>query len=246
MISARQVDVRGAYIAMSVATLLDLMDDELTRGTAEWIASCQTYEGGIGATPGEEAHGGYTFCGLAAMVLLGTTHMLRLPQLTSWLCHRQMDVHGGFQGRTNKLVDGCYSFWQGGAFPLLESVLSQKDALPAGGIRSLFSTDGLLDYLYLCCQVKFGGMRDKPGKGRDYYHTCYCLSGLAVAAAEPPNGEPGSEAPPDAAPKHWKAAVGLVNPVHNIVARKVDAAMAHFRSGEAQEASSSSSTPQLS
>ena len=25
-----------------------------------------------------------------------------------------------------------------------------------------------------------GGLRDKPGKSRDYYHTCYCLSGLSV------------------------------------------------------------------
>lgn len=25
-------------------------------------------------------------------------------------------------GRTNKLVDGCYSFWQGGLFPLLHSL----------------------------------------------------------------------------------------------------------------------------
>ena len=24
-------------------------------------------------------------------------------------------------------------------------------------------------------------MRDKPGKPADYYHTCYCLSGLASA-----------------------------------------------------------------
>lgn len=26
-----------------------------------------------------------------------------------------------------------------------------------------------------------GGLRDKPGKSPDYYHTCYCLSGLAQA-----------------------------------------------------------------
>ena len=25
-------------------------------------------------------------------------------------------------GRTNKLVDGCYSFWQGGIFPLLQQL----------------------------------------------------------------------------------------------------------------------------
>ena len=26
-------------------------------------------------------------------------------------------------GRTNKLVDGCYSFWQGGLFPLLQQLM---------------------------------------------------------------------------------------------------------------------------
>ena len=26
-----------------------------------------------------------------------------------------------------------------------------------------------------------GGLRDKPSKGRDFYHSCYCLSGLSVA-----------------------------------------------------------------
>ena len=26
-----------------------------------------------------------------------------------------------------------------------------------------------------------GGLRDKPGKSADFYHTCYCLSGLSSA-----------------------------------------------------------------
>ena len=26
-----------------------------------------------------------------------------------------------------------------------------------------------------------GGLRDKPGKPVDYYHTCYCLAGLSVS-----------------------------------------------------------------
>ena len=34
--------------------------------------------------------------------------------------HLQGAMEGGFMGRTNKLVDGCYSFWQGGLFPLLQ------------------------------------------------------------------------------------------------------------------------------
>ena len=160
-----ECDVRGVYTALAVASLTNLLDDELRRGAAEWIASCQTYEGGIGATPGEEAHGGYTFCGLASMVLLDRVELLRVPPLTRWLVERQMGVHGGFQGRTNKLVDGCYSFWQGGAFPLLEAALTRTAELPSGGIASLFSTDGLLDYLFVCCQQSSGGLRDKPGRG---------------------------------------------------------------------------------
>lgn len=36
-----------------------------------------------------------------------------------------MKLEGGFQGRTNKLVDSCYSFWQGGAFPLIYTVLAK-------------------------------------------------------------------------------------------------------------------------
>lgn len=30
---------------------------------------------------------------------------------------------GGFKGRTNKLVDGCYSWWVGGCVVLIEGLL---------------------------------------------------------------------------------------------------------------------------
>lgn len=30
------------------------------------------------------------------------------------------------KGRTNKLVDGCYSFWQGGVFPLIYASLIEE------------------------------------------------------------------------------------------------------------------------
>lgn len=38
-------------------------------------------------------------------------------------------------GRTNKLVDGCYSFWQGALFPLLQQVWPQyvqQSGIPQG------------------------------------------------------------------------------------------------------------------
>lgn len=37
-----------------------------------------------------------------------------------------MKFEGGFQGRTNKLVDCCYSFWQAGMFPIIHSILMKE------------------------------------------------------------------------------------------------------------------------
>ena len=45
----------------------------------------------------------------------------------------QGSTEGGFAGRTHKLVDGCYSFWQGALFPLLQQLqplISQQQGLP--------------------------------------------------------------------------------------------------------------------
>ena len=49
-----------------------------------------------------------------------------------WAAQRQGSVEGGFNGRTNKLVDGCYSFWQGGLFPLLQRLSPQLMTVPLG------------------------------------------------------------------------------------------------------------------
>lgn len=216
-----EVDVRACYTAISVASALNILDEELVQGVGDYIVSCQTYEGGIAGEPGSEAHGGYTFCGLATMILVNEVNRLDLASLTDWLVFRQ-GVEGGFQGRTNKLVDGCYSFWQGGAAVLIqrlhsatgeghssvrsnESCTSSELSDDEGALEGtssdagqenssipfnlsqrhteaepLFQSHALQQYILLCSQVE-GGFRDKPGKNRDHYHTCYCLSGLAAA-----------------------------------------------------------------
>jgi protein farnesyltransferase subunit beta len=122
-------DVRGVYCAITVAKLcnLEVFDPDLFEGSAEWIQQCQTYEGGFGATPDNEAHGGYTFCGLASLKLLKKDHLCDIDTLTYWLVNKQMKFEGGFQGRTNKLVDACYSFWQGATFPIIHSILAKDD-----------------------------------------------------------------------------------------------------------------------
>ena len=65
------------------------------------------------------------------LLLTACAHVIGVTQLAHWLVQRQMSAHGGFQGRTNKLVDGCYSFWQGAAFPvMLECVRAAGKKVP--------------------------------------------------------------------------------------------------------------------
>lgn len=261
-----EIDTRGAYTALAVASLTNLLTLRLSDRLGNWLASCQTHEGGIGGEPGNEAHGGYTFCALAALMILGESQKLNLPNLLHWAASRQMSLEGGFQGRTNKLVDGCYSFWVGALFPLLDFLMSQPpasqvdsssfmkgpllalegeekySAVPSQSTQTagnlldvgladrhklaaaslgncLFDSSALQRYVLVCCQFPSGGLVDKPGKFPDYYHTCYCLSGLSVAQHS-------------LNPKCFGAPANMlvpVNPVYNIVNEKVNQGVRHFQ-----------------
>ncbi|TDZ33894.1 Protein farnesyltransferase subunit beta [Colletotrichum spinosum] len=149
-----EVDVRGAYCAAVIATILNL-PLELSTDSPAWTPDRPTL-----------------FTGLADYYA---------PE-------------GGFSGRTNKLVDGCYSHWVGGCWPLIDVVLKGASELdddqdgsksPRGAPHSgsLYSREGLIRYI-LCCgqdRSKRGGLRDKPSRPSDAYHTCYVLSGLSSA-----------------------------------------------------------------
>ena len=50
----------------------------------------QTYEGGLGGEPGNEAHGGYAYCGVAAGALAGCLGCLDLPALQAWAASMQV------------------------------------------------------------------------------------------------------------------------------------------------------------
>lgn len=281
-----EIDVRATYCAASVANLLQLDDiaSILPLASARYVAACQTYEGGLGcnADGGTEAHGGYTQCGVAALVLMRQPQLLDLPALRRWCAQRQHPTCLGFNGRTNKLVDSCYSHWIGSTVVMTEIATSliklqrcsEQDG--AGGIQRLaprdlffldygqfidatslevnyaeldcsvvhpplapaamrpannatleegapvegshakedgatddsdwldvededtntigwaagepedkgsflFSQRALLTFVMQCCQHDKGGLVDKPDCPKDAYHTCYSLSGCAVA-----------------------------------------------------------------
>ena len=171
-----EADVRGCYCALATSALLCLpppADPESlaeAAGLSGYLADCQTVEGGLGGFPGgPEAHGGYAFCGAAAVALAAAArrsggrggesgsggggggsgsgsgssggaegeeerrnrrhNLLSSPPsspldqraLVLWASRCQSATCGGFAGRTNKLVDGCYSWWQGALFGMLAS-----------------------------------------------------------------------------------------------------------------------------
>ncbi|KRZ20430.1 Protein farnesyltransferase subunit beta, partial [Trichinella pseudospiralis] len=182
-----EIDIRGAYCAAAVARITNIYNEKLFDKTAEWMIGCQTYEGGFSASPGCEAHGGYTFCGIAGLTLLGREKLCHAPSVKKWLASRQMQFEGGFNGRTNKLVDGCYSFWQAASFQIVNQF---EKATGSSTSKFTFDRRALQNYILLCCQHPYGGLIDKPGKNRDYYHTCYTLSGLSIAQHFDTEGEP--------------------------------------------------------
>lgn len=220
-----ETDTRSMYTVISVARLLNILTPKLVDGCAEYLAACQTYEGGFGGEPGNEAHGGYNFCALATLLILERTDCIDLDAQEAWIQQRQVRLEGGFQGRTNKTVDSCYSFWQGAALALVNIIrsggtdttdLESYLASPAVAVNPApvssdcdvdfdldldesvqispisdqggtlpFNQKALQRYILHCGQNvdagQGGGMRDKPGKSRDYYHSCYALSGLSIS-----------------------------------------------------------------
>lgn len=175
-------DVRALYCAVAVASVLSFFSDteEVAKDTETWwyksvdihryIRSLMAFDGGLAGECGAEAHGGNTYCGFAASVLVGLEWTdQEKEELLDWVVMRQMSYEGGFQGRVNKLVDSCYSFWIGGTFAMLGEKYDMSNA------------DSLEMYVLQCCQQANGGLRDKPGAPRDLMHTCYALSGLSIA-----------------------------------------------------------------
>lgn len=107
-----------------------------------------------------EAHGGYTSCALNSHFLLrsirpeGHTGVLGIPGSSAcldasfptnvdaqaalrWSALMQAEAieGGGFRGRSNKLVDGCYSWWVGGGVPVAAE-LARRDKADTNAAKS--------------------------------------------------------------------------------------------------------------
>ncbi|XP_018576934.1 geranylgeranyl transferase type-1 subunit beta [Anoplophora glabripennis] len=160
-------DMRFVFCAACICYILDdwsAIDVELM---VNFILKSISYDGGIGQGPELESHCGSTFCAIACLALSKNLHRLTKAQfhaLRRWLLLR---FDYGFNGRPNKPVDTCYSFWTGGALKILDAYQ--------------FIHDNKNNPLYvLMTQDKYGGFSKWVNTVPDPMHTYFGLAGLSL------------------------------------------------------------------
>ncbi|MEE6516096.1 hypothetical protein FKM82_025337 [Ascaphus truei] len=157
-------DMRFVYCAACICYMLNDWSGINIGKSIEYIRRSMSYENGLGQGAGLEAHGGSTFCGIAALCLMGKLEDVfsekELNRIRRWCIMRQQN---GFNGRPNKPVDTCYSFWVGATLTLLNIfkytnlernrhfILSTQDRLVGGFAKWPDShPDALHAYFGIC------------------------------------------------------------------------------------------------
>lgn len=161
-------DLRGIYCAFSICKMLNIDTTLLADNVLSYILSCQTYEGGFSSIPGAEAHGGYTYCAVATLVLLDELEKCDYVSLCEFLVNRQ-DKNNKLNGRTNKAADSCYSFWIGSCIKMVSDY--KKIGI---NLLTIDFTNNTIEQI-MECEVETGGFRDKGNNAPDLHHTCYCI-----------------------------------------------------------------------
>ncbi|KAL2916148.1 geranylgeranyl transferase type-1 subunit beta [Polyrhizophydium stewartii] len=114
-------DMRFVFCACAISFILaDWRGVDIPRAF-DFIRKSKTYDHGFAQTPGQESHGGSTFCALASLYLMGELRdgaTVDFKRTRAWLINRQ---DSGFHGRVNKPSDTCYAFWVGGSLEILGS-----------------------------------------------------------------------------------------------------------------------------
>jgi len=173
-------DMRFVYCACAISHILNDWSGIDKDAVVKYIQSCRTWDGAISLIPGQESHGGSTFCGIASLKLMGRLNQVLddnddnwRRELVQWCVFRQIE---GLQGRPNKLEDTCYSYWIGGTLKILEHDLLDQDLLRA------FVMD---------CQTDIGGfskLRD-ASYFPDLLHSFYSLAWLSLSTHSSDNGK---------------------------------------------------------
>ena len=158
-------DLRFVYCACVIAFILNDwtgIDRDLCR---TFILQCRTYEYAFGQVPGAEAHGGSTFCAIAALALMNSLNQLdHQDELIRWCLFRQDE---GFNGRPHKPDDSCYSWWIVATLNLL-------------GKEFLIDMDRNKSFLHATEAKETGGFGKLPSSNADPLHSYLSLAGLSL------------------------------------------------------------------
>jgi len=168
-----EAGMRFLYCACAVSYMLNdwsAVDRDLA---AKYISSCRSYDGGaMGLIPGQESHGGSTYCALAALKLMGRLDDVigsgdGKEELVRWCVHRQVS---GFQGRRNKVPDTCYSFWVGASLCMLDAF----DLIDKPTCRAFHER----------CRSVFGGfLKLEHSRFPDPLHTYFSICAMSMLEA---------------------------------------------------------------
>lgn len=165
-------DMRFVYCAACICYMLNDWSGMNVEKAVQFVQKSQSYEGGIGQGPGLEAHGGSTFCAVAALSLMNKLKTSfsekKLKQLQRWCVCRQQS---GFQGRPNKPTDTCYSFWVGATLKLIDTYHLINSEFNRG---FLMETQGSIT----------GGFSKWPDHTPDALHAYLGLGGLSLLGEE--------------------------------------------------------------
>lgn len=161
-------DMRFIYCACCISYILNDWNGIDIPKVVQYIKESRSYDSGFGQGPCLEAHGGSTFCALASLALMNRLDSSfaaeELEKIKRWCLFRQKS---GFQGRPNKPVDTCYSFWVGASLELL-------------GAFSCVDFSSNRDYLISTQATVTGGFSKWPGNHPDALHTYFGLCGLSL------------------------------------------------------------------
>ncbi|XP_037960592.1 geranylgeranyl transferase type-1 subunit beta [Teleopsis dalmanni] len=162
-INGCESDMRFVYCAAAICHLLDYWGNVDKDKMYSFIKDSIRYDYGVSQSGEGESHGGTTFCAIAALHLSGQLGRLdekTLEGIKRWCLFRQID---GFQGRPNKPVDTCYSFWIGATLRILNAftltdyienrkyILETQDTIVGGFSKwAQSSTDPFHTYFGIC------------------------------------------------------------------------------------------------
>ncbi|PAV59412.1 hypothetical protein WR25_03533 [Diploscapter pachys] len=165
-------DMRFVYCAAAICHILADDSAIVWQRLGEFIKSSRNYDGGIGQGPGDESHGGSSYCAIASLALsnrLWNGEILTRADLDKYVKWALWKQNVGLHGRAHKPDDSCYSFWIGATLETLNA-------------HSFLGIPQLRTFLMSVQHPFMGGFckLNEPGAFPDMLHAYFSIAALSL------------------------------------------------------------------